>query len=79
MNNLQANVEAHYTRQELNVPIVFVGNNEVDLQASLAAKGQTLEISKIQIDQGKEKYATGYVSLPFIWSNLGTEPEDVSA
>ncbi len=73
LNNLQANVEAHYTRQELNVPIVFLGNDEVDLQASLTAKGQTLEISKIQIDQGKEKYATGYVSLPFIWSNLGTD------
>ncbi|MGI8431703.1 MAG: translocation/assembly module TamB domain-containing protein, partial [Chthoniobacterales bacterium] len=72
LQNLQAKVEAHYTRQELNVPIIFFGSDQLDFNASLMAKGETLEISKIQIDQGKAKYATGYVALPFIWSNLGT-------
>ncbi|HEX8897929.1 MAG TPA: translocation/assembly module TamB domain-containing protein, partial [Chthoniobacterales bacterium] len=35
-------------------------------------KGETLEISKIQIDQGQAKYAAGYVALPFVWKNIGT-------
>ena len=39
----------------------------------LRKHGQTLEISKIQIDQGKAKYATGYFSFPFIWKNLGSD------
>src|SRR6266576_2945858 len=29
------------------------------------AKGETLEISKIGLDQGQAKYAGGYISLPF--------------
>ena len=44
----------------------------MDFQAILTAKGSTLEITKIQIDQGQAKYASGYVSLPFVWKNLGT-------
>ena len=42
-------------------------------QAILQAKDSTLEISKIQIDQGTAKYASAYASLPFTWSNLGSE------
>ncbi len=72
LQNLQANVEAHYTPQELNVPIVFLGSDKVDFQASLTAKGSTLEISKIQVDQGTAKFASGYASIPFTWSNLGS-------
>src|SRR5207245_8349955 len=37
------------------------------------AKGETLEISKIQLDQGQAKYAGGYISVPFVWKNLGTD------
>lgn len=73
LQNLQAKVEAHYTRQALNVPIVFLGSDKLNFQASVAAKDQTLEISNIEIDQGAAKYATGYASLPFTWSHLGTE------
>jgi autotransporter translocation and assembly factor TamB len=73
LQNLQANVEAHYTPQELNVPIVFLGSDKLSFQAILRAKDSTLEIDKIQIDQGTAKYATAYASLPFVWSNLGTD------
>src|SRR5207237_9871500 len=65
---LRAQIEANYTPQELNVPVVFLGSDKVDFQANLQAKGSTLEVSKIQIDQGTAKYATAYVSLPFNWS-----------
>jgi hypothetical protein len=73
MQSLQANIEASYTPDALDVPIIFFGSDKMDFQASLQAKDQTLEISKIQIDQGQAKYAVGYVSLPFIWGNLGTD------
>jgi autotransporter translocation and assembly factor TamB len=54
------------------VPTIFVGSDKMDFQAILTAKGETLEISKIQIDQGQAKYAIGYVALPFVWKNIGT-------
>src|SRR5438045_9294878 len=44
----------------------------MDFQAIAQAKGETLEISKIQLDQGQAKFATGYISIPFVWGNLGT-------
>jgi len=72
MQSLQANVEASYTPDGLDIPIIFLGSDKMDFQAILRAKGSTLEIDKIQIDQGKAKYASGYVSVPFIWKNLGT-------
>jgi autotransporter translocation and assembly factor TamB len=31
-----------------------------------------LEISKIQLDQGKARFAAGYISIPLVWRNLGT-------
>ncbi|HEY2711884.1 MAG TPA: translocation/assembly module TamB domain-containing protein [Chthoniobacterales bacterium] len=72
LQNLQANVEAHYTPQELNVPIIYLGSDKLSFQAILQAKNSTLEIDKIQIDQGQAKYASAYASLPFTWSNLGS-------
>ena len=71
--DLQAKVEAHYTPQELQVPIVYLASNKLIFQAILQAKDSTLEISRIQIDQGTAKYASAYASLPFTWSNLGSE------
>src|ERR1700730_7867409 len=44
----------------------------MSFQAIAQARGETFEITKIQLDQGKAKYASGYVSIPFIWKNLGT-------
>jgi hypothetical protein len=69
---LQANIDADYSPEGLNVPTIFLGSDKMDFQAVLTAKDSTLEISKIQIDQGQAKYAGGYVSLPFVWKNLGT-------
>ena len=72
LQNLQAKVEAHYTPQELAVPIIYLGSNQLSFQAILQAKGSQLELTRIQIDQGQAKYATAYASMPFTWSNLGT-------
>ena len=69
---LQANIDADYSPEGLNVPTIFVGSDKMDFQAILTAKGETLEISKIQIDQGQAKYAAGYITLPFVWKNIGT-------
>jgi autotransporter translocation and assembly factor TamB len=69
---LQANIDADYSPEGLNVPTIFVGSDKMSFQAILTAKDSTLEISKVQIDQGQAKYATGYVSLPFVWKNIGT-------
>lgn len=69
---LQAKIEADYSPEGLNVPTIFLGSDKMDFQANLTAKDSTLEISKIQIDQGHAKYASGYVSLPFVWKNVGT-------
>jgi autotransporter translocation and assembly factor TamB len=72
MQALQANIDASYSPDGLDIPTIFLGSDKMDFQAILTAKGSTLEISKIQIDQGKAKYASGYVSLPFVWKNIGT-------
>ncbi|HEY8835291.1 MAG TPA: hypothetical protein VIM09_06865, partial [Chthoniobacterales bacterium] len=69
---LQANIDADYSPDGLNVPTIFLGSDKMDFQAILTAKDSTLEISKVQIDQGQAKYATGYVFLPFVWKNIGT-------
>ncbi|MEY2489994.1 MAG: translocation and assembly module TamB, partial [Verrucomicrobiota bacterium] len=66
------NIDASYSPEGLDVPTMFVGSDKIYFQSVLTAKGSTLEISRIQIDQGKAKYASGYVSLPFVWKNIGT-------
>ena len=77
LQSLQAKVDATYSPEGLNVPIIFLASNKMDFQASAQTKGETFEISRIQVDQGKSKYASGYVSLPFIWKNLGTNSTPV--
>ena len=72
LQSLQANIDVDYSPDGLNVPTIFLGSDKMDFQANLTAKGETLEISKIQVDQGQAKYASGYVSLPFVWKNVGT-------
>jgi hypothetical protein len=69
---LQANIDASYSPEGLEIPTLFLGSDKMNFQAILAAHGSTLEISRIQIDQGQAKYAAGYVSLPFVWKNIGT-------
>ena len=46
--NLQANVEAHYTPQELNVPIVFLGSDKLSFQAILRAKDRRSRSTKFK-------------------------------
>ena len=68
---LQANIEATYSPEGLNVPLLFLGSDKMNFQATLAAHGSELEVSRIEIDQGKARYASGYISMPFVWKNLG--------
>ena len=72
LQSLKANIDADYSPEGLNVPTIFFASDKMSFQASLTAKGETLEISKIQVDQGQAKYASGYLSLPYVWGNLGT-------
>ncbi len=72
LQSLQANIDASYSPDGLDVPIIFFATSNMDFQAIAQAKGETLEISKIQLDQGQAKFASGYISIPFVWSNLGT-------
>ncbi len=73
LHALRANIDADYSPDGLNVPTIFLGSDKMSFQANLTAKGETLEISNIQVDQGQAKYATGYVSLPCVWENIGTD------
>ena len=72
LEKLHAEIEAHYTPRELNVPIIFFGSDKLSLEAILQARDEMLEISKIEINQGRAQYATAYAALPFVWSNLGS-------
>ena len=55
------------------MPIMFFATSNMDFHAIAQAKGDTLEIDKIQLDQGQARFASGYVSIPFVWRNLGTK------
>src|SRR5256885_10452092 len=48
-------------------------SDKMYFQAIAQAKGERLEINKIELDQGQAKYAGGYISIPFVWKNLGTD------
>ena len=71
--SLQATADATYSPEGLDVPTIFLRSDQMDFQAIAQAKGDTLEISKIQLDQGQAKYAGGYISIPFVWKNLGAD------
>ena len=73
LKGLHADMDASYSPDGLDVPIIFVRTESMYFQASAQAKDETLEISQIQLDQQQAKYASGYVSIPFIWKNLGTD------
>ncbi len=73
LRSLQANVDANYSPEGLNVPIMYFGNDQMDFQAIAQTRGEMLEVSKLQIDQGKAKYAAGYFAFPFVWKNLGSD------
>jgi TamB, inner membrane protein subunit of TAM complex len=73
LQSLQTNVDATYSPEGLDVPTIFLRSDRMDFQAIVQAKGDTLEITKIQLDQGEAKYASGYISIPFVWKNLGSD------
>jgi hypothetical protein len=72
LQSLQANVDASYSPDGFDVPIIFLATSNMDFHAIAQAKGDTLEIDKIQLDQGQARFASGYISIPFTWRNLGT-------
>jgi translocation-and-assembly-module (TAM) inner membrane subunit TamB-like protein len=72
LQSLRANIDASYSPDGLDVPIIFFATSNMDFQAVAQTKGETLEISKIQLDQGQARFASGYASIPFVWGNLGT-------
>jgi autotransporter translocation and assembly factor TamB len=77
LEGLQAAVEANYSKDGLNAPLIFLSSKRMDFQTIVQTRDETLEISKIALNQGKAKYASGYVSIPFIWKNLGTNKSTV--
>jgi autotransporter translocation and assembly factor TamB len=93
LQSLQANVDASYSPDGLDVPIIFFATSGMDFRAIARTKGDTLEIDQIQLNQvgtpprreavrgalgeralpqNQTKFAYGYVSIPFVWKNLGT-------
>jgi autotransporter translocation and assembly factor TamB len=94
LQGLQANVDASYSPDGLDVPIIFFATSNMDFNAVARAQGDTLEIDKVELNQvatgrhgatspgraGSERampeertnYAYGYVSIPFVWRNLGS-------
>jgi hypothetical protein len=70
--SLQANIDASYSPDGLDVPIIFFASGNTDFQAVAQAKAETLEINRIQLNQGQARFASGYVSFPLVWRNLGT-------
>ena len=95
LQGLQANIDASYSPDGLDVPIIFFATSNMDFNAIARTKGDTLEIDKIQLNQivapqpqragrtrvpaegappqQRTNYAYGYVSIPFVWRNLGTK------
>jgi hypothetical protein len=93
LQSLQANIDASYSPEGFDIPIMFFASSNMDFHAIAQAKGDTLEIDKIQLDQvgtdrravrggalgeralpqQRTNYASGYVSIPFVWRNLGTK------
>jgi hypothetical protein len=71
--SLQATADATYSPDGLDIPTIFLRSDKMYFQAIAQAKGETLEISKVELDQGLAKYAGGYISVPFVWKNLGTD------
>ena len=72
LEGVEANIDAAYNPEGFNAPIIFLRNDKMDFNAVAQTRGNTLEIDHIQLNQGEQKYADGYVSVPFIWKNIGT-------
>jgi hypothetical protein len=97
LQGLQANIDASYSPEGLDVPVIFFATTNMDFNAVARTKGDVLEIDKIQLNQivapqprrarrtgapgegtpsqQRTNYAYGYVSIPFVWRNLGTKSQ----
>jgi hypothetical protein len=95
LQGLQANIDASYSPEGLDVPVIFFSTTNMDFNAIARTKDDTLEIDKIQLDQvvapqsqrasrggipgggaspqQRANYVYGYLSIPFVWRNLGTK------
>jgi hypothetical protein len=73
LKGLHADMDASYSPGGLDIPIIFLRTESMNFQASAQAKDETLEISQIQLNQEGAKYAGGYILIPFVWKNLGTD------
>jgi autotransporter translocation and assembly factor TamB len=51
LKSLRANMDASYSPEGLDVPIIFFATSNMDFQAIARAKGEALEIDKIQLNQ----------------------------
>ena len=70
LKSIRANIDATYTKEKLDVPVFFISTDKMNFETIVESKEDTLEITKIALNQGEAKYATGYVSIPFIWKNI---------
>jgi autotransporter translocation and assembly factor TamB len=94
LQSLQANVDASYSPDGLDVPFIFFATSGMNFQAIARTKDDMLEIDRIQLNQAgtpprreavrgasgeraapqsETRFAYGYVSIPFLWKNLGTK------
>src|ERR1051326_5625269 len=71
--SLQANADATYSPEGFDIPTIFLRSDQMYFQAIARAEGDRLEVSKIELDQAHAKYASGYISTPFVWKNIGTD------
>ncbi|HJT45206.1 MAG TPA: translocation/assembly module TamB domain-containing protein, partial [Chthoniobacterales bacterium] len=70
--SLQAHADATYSPDGVDIPTIFFRSDNTYFQAIAQANGDELEVDKIELDQAHSKYAGGYMSVPFVWKNLGT-------
>src|SRR5205085_11270791 len=49
---LEAKIDAVYSPDGFNVPIVFFRSDKMDFQAVARTRGNTIEVDKIQLNQG---------------------------
>ncbi len=75
VQSIQSRIDSAYSPDGLDVPIMFLSSNKMVFQAIARAHGKTFEIDKIELTQDKSKYATGFLSIPFVWQNLGSGSE----
>ena len=70
--SLQAHADATYSPDGVDIPTIFIRSDKMYFQAIAQANGDELEVDKIELDQAHAKYASGYMTVPFVWKNLGT-------